>query len=304
MRGRGLRAGLLWAAAGVLAGACGAGGESEVEFEVEVESETESESESETETETESESETETESAVAWSAPAGTTWAIQYSGVIDTSPAVAMATLDLFDTDDAVFAAFRAGGAGIVCYFSAGSTEDWRPDADQFPTAAIGKPLDGWPGERWLDIRDSGVRTVLLGRLDRAVTRHCDGVDPDNVNGHDNDTGFGLTRADLLAFNRWLASEAHARGLAIGLKNGPDMAAELEPDFDWELSEECLDFGECDDYAPFIAAGKAVFHLEYVASRADGPARRDAVCTDPRRAGFSTLIKTLDLDAWALACPR
>lgn len=42
----------------------------------------------------------------------------------------------------------------------------------------------------------------------------------DNVNGHQNPTGFKLTKADLVRYNKFLASEAHRLGLAIGLKNG------------------------------------------------------------------------------------
>lgn len=40
------------------------------------------------------------------------------------------------------------------------------------------------------------------------------------MNGHQNPTGFPLTKPDLLAFNLFLVGEAHKRGLAIGLKNG------------------------------------------------------------------------------------
>ena len=60
----------------------------------------------------------------------------------------------------------------------------------------------------------------MLARLDLAQQRGCDGVEPDNVQSYDDDTGFELTAADQLAFNRRVADEAHARGLAVGLKNG------------------------------------------------------------------------------------
>ena len=42
----------------------------------------------------------------------------------------------------------------------------------------------------------------------------------DNINGHENPTGFRLKKPDLVAYNKFLASEAHKLGLAIGLKNG------------------------------------------------------------------------------------
>jgi hypothetical protein len=39
----------------------------------------------------------------------------------------------------------------------------------------------------------------------------------DNVDGFTNATGFPLTPVDQLTYNRFLAMEAHVRGLSIGL---------------------------------------------------------------------------------------
>ena len=41
-----------------------------------------------------------------------------------------------------------------------------------------------------------------------AVQKGCDGVDPDNVDGYTNKTGFPLTAKDQLAYNKFLAQEA------------------------------------------------------------------------------------------------
>jgi len=200
-------------------------------------------------------------------------------------------------------AQLRADGRKIICYFSAGSREDWREDASAFDPADIGRPLDGWPGENWLDIRSPRVRVIMEARLDRAAARGCDAVEPDNVDAYANDSGFPLTRQDQLDYNRFLANAAHARGLSVGLKNAVDLIADLQPDFDWALNEECLAYEECTAYAPFLNAQKAVFHVEYVDAAADGPARLAQVCADPSRQGFSTLVKLWDLDAWRLSCP-
>ena len=186
-----------------------------------------------------------------------------------------------------------------MCYFSAGSHEAWRADAAAFPAEVIGAPLDGWPGERWLDVRAGAVRERMRERLDHARARGCDGVEPDNVDGYANRSGFPLTADDQLAFNRFLAAEAHARGLSIGLKNDLDQAAALEPVFDWALVEECLAHDECERLAPFVAAGKAVFHVEY----ADA-ARAAEICAAPAARGFETLIKHVALDGFRIACRR
>lgn len=233
-----------------------------------------------------------------WRPPPGTTWQWQLTGTIDTSLAVTMYDVDLFDAPDDILAALRERGTRIVCYFSAGSHEDWRADAAELPAHVLGTPLDGWAGERWLDIRSPIVRTQMRARLARAKQRGCDGVEPDNVDGYANPSGFPLTAADQLDFNRFLSREAHVLGLSIGLKNDLDQVAELVSDFDWALVEECVVHGECAALAPFTTANKAVFHVEYGAG-----SLATTVCPETHALGFSTLIKNLELDAWRVACP-
>lgn len=238
-----------------------------------------------------------------WCPQPGTTWQWQLVGEVDpTGAAVEMFDLDLFDVPMATMAALQGQGVTVVCYFSAGSHEDWRPDADDFPPTAIGNPLGEWPGEHWLDIRDPGVRQVLAARLDLAAQKGCDAVEPDNVDGYTNDPGFPLTGDDQLDFNRWLAAEAHARGLSVGLKNDLDQLEALLPHFDWALNEECMVYDECDRLDVFIDAGKAVFHTEYVDDAAQGRGLAATVCPDAQARSFSTLIKEWDLTEWGIAC--
>jgi endo-alpha-1,4-polygalactosaminidase (GH114 family) len=237
-----------------------------------------------------------------WTPAPGTSWQWQLSGELDVSVDVAMYDIDLFDAPDAVIAQLHADARVVICYFSAGSHEDWRPDAADYLPEAIGDPLDGWPGEHWVDIRHADVRTILEARLDLAVERGCDGVEPDNVDGFANTTGFPLSAEDQLDFNRFLATAAHARDLSVGLKNDLEQIDALVDDFDWALDEECLSYDECDLLSPFIDAGKAVFHVEYVDDPADGSALADSTCPVTLPLGFSSLIKTWELDAWRIAC--
>ena len=232
----------------------------------------------------------------------GMSWQWQLLGTIDTSLDVQMYDVDLVDTPQAVIDELHTAGRTVICYFSAGSWEDWRADAGDFPTEAIGKTMEGWEDEKWIDIRSDGVRAVMRTRLDLAVTKNCDGVEPDNMDGYVNDTGFDLDGYDQLDYNAYIAEQAHSRGLSVGLKNDVDQLEVLEPCYDWALNEECFAFGECENYEPFVAAGKAVFHVEYVDDIADGQALADQVCGQASIAGFSTLIKEWDLEPWVIAC--
>jgi hypothetical protein len=238
-----------------------------------------------------------------WCPEPGLSWQWQIDGQpIDTSFDVAMYDIDLVDVTEAELSILKADGRAIVCYFSAGSHEDWRPDADAFPEAAIGEPLDGWPGERWLDIRDPTVRELQAARIEHAAARGCDGVEPDNVDGYANASGFPLTAEDQLDFNRFIAAQAHEHGLSIGLKNDLEQIPALVEDFDWALNEECASYDECELLTPFIDANKAVFNVEYVDAMADGPNLANAVCADALALGLSTLIKEWDLGPWQLPC--
>ena len=177
-----------------------------------------------------------------WVPAPGTTWHWQLTGDVDTSLDVDVYDIDLFDVEASLIGELQDAGRVVICYFSAGSYEEWRPDADQFPDMALGSELDGWPGERWLDHRDPTVREIMAARLDLAVEKGCDAVEPDNVDGYANNNGVGLTGDDQLDYNGWLATEAHARDLSIGLKNDLDQLAELADQFDWALNEECMQF--------------------------------------------------------------
>src|SRR6185503_12762977 len=120
---------------------------------------------------------------------------------------------DLFDAAQPTIDALHAAGGYVICYFSAGSFENWRPDAARFPKRVVGKAYEGWAGESWLDIRQrDALAPILEARLDLAVQKHCDAADPDNVDGFSNPTGFEIGKDDQLAFDRWLAAAAHSRG--------------------------------------------------------------------------------------------
>jgi hypothetical protein len=231
-----------------------------------------------------------------WTPAPGISWQWQLSGALDLSVDAALYDIDLFDATAATVAALHARGRHVVCYLDAGTYEPGRPDSGAFPASVLGAAVEGWPGERWLDIRRLDVLgPILERRLDLCREKGFDGVEPDNVDAYANSSGFPLSAADQLAFNRFVASAAHARGLSVGLKNDLDQAAALEPDFDWALSEQCYEYRECDALQPFARAGKAVLIAEYELEPA-------AFCAQARAAGYSAIHKRLDLDAWRQAC--
>lgn len=239
-----------------------------------------------------------------WRPVPGTSWQWQLTDLpIDRSLDVQMYDIDLFDVPQATIDALHDEGRIVICYFSAGSYEEWREDADRFPTAALGNELDGWAGERWLDVRDATVRTIMTDRLDLAVSKGCDGVEPDNVDGYTNDTGFPLTATDQLVFNRRLSNAAHRLGLGVALKNDGDQAGLLVDYYDFALNEECHEYEECEALQPFLDAGKPVLNAEYAGSRPTAASLASRVCPASASMGLRTVIYPHDLDgSWEVPC--
>ena len=138
---------------------------------------------------------------------------------------------------------------------------------------------------------------IMEARLDLAVAKGCDAVDPDNVDLHQHDTGFSISDGGMVAFNLALVDAAHARGLAIGLKNNIEQFDAIASAYDFAVNEECFEFDECAEYSDdFIDDDKAVFHIEYAVNLTQ-------ICAVTQSLGLSTLKKSLDLDAPFQACP-
>ncbi len=236
----------------------------------------------------------------AWYRPAiETSWEIQLTGPLNTSYPAQLYDVDLFDTPPETIASLKERGVRVVCYFSAGSYEEWRSDAGLFPSSVLGEALAGWPGERWLDIRSETVRSIMAARMDLAAQKGCDGIDPDNVDGYTQATGFALTAEDQLAYNTFLADEAHKRGLAVGLKNDLGQVAALVDRFDFSINEECHAYNECDYLMPFIERGKPVFNIEYNVPQS----AQETLCADAKIRNFRTLIMPDNLDgSFRISC--
>ncbi len=226
-----------------------------------------------------------------------TSWQWQLQGNINTSYDVDLYDIDLFDTDETLIDSLQNDGKIVICYFSGGSYEEWRDDSSSFPPEVLGNDLDGWAGEKWLDISNDALKPIMRARLDLAAEKGCDGVEPDNMDGYINNTGFALSAQDQLEYNIFIATEAKSRGLLVGLKNDLDQVAQLEPYFDFSVNEQCHECNECDMLQPFIDASKAVFNAEYAQKYVDNTnGERDALCADARAQGLRTLVLPLALD--------
>jgi hypothetical protein len=230
-----------------------------------------------------------------WQPALRTSWQWQLQGKIDQTVRAHAYDVDMFETPAATVKSLHRKSRVVVCYVDAGTWENWRPDADQFPDAVKGRS-NGWPGERWLDVRALDVlRPILRARVAKCEAKGFDAIEYDNVDGYANKTGFPLTGRDQLRFNAWLANVAHRHGLSVALKNDLGQVGKLLPYFDFALDEQCFQYHECFKLKPFIEAGKAVFEVEY---RLDPP----DFCPKANRLNFNSMKKHLSLKAWRHPC--
>ena len=232
-----------------------------------------------------------------WTPTVADSWTIQLTGTLNTSYDVKVYDVDLFDTPQATINALHTAGRVVVCYFSAGSAENWRDDYSNFTASDKGNGLDGWAGEYWLDTRSDNVRSIMVTRMKLAQSKGCDAVDPDNVDGYTNTTGFLFTASDQLDYNTYLAQQAHALGLKVGLKNDIDQLSSLASTFDFAINEQCNVYNECSGYSAFTSLNKPVFNIEYDSAYQNNTSgARDALCTASKAADIRTLVLGLNLD--------
>lgn len=102
---------------------------------------------------------------------------------ISSNNAYSVIDVDLFDNDAATISEFKTAGKKVICYFSAGTREDWRDDKGSFQASDYGQEMDEWPGENWVNVKSENVKAIMKKRIALAKQKGCDAVDPDNVDG-------------------------------------------------------------------------------------------------------------------------
>jgi hypothetical protein len=134
--------------------------------------------------------------ATVWQPAVGASWQIVLakglklgSGASVVPSTAGIYDIDLFEntaqgTDKSVIDALHAQGKKVICYFSAGTYEPYRPDSSKFKPADLGKALPDWPDEKWLKVSSPDVRAIMSSRIEIAAKMGCDGLDPDNMDGY------------------------------------------------------------------------------------------------------------------------
>lgn len=230
-----------------------------------------------------------------WTPNPSDSWQIQLQGDVITAPGIEVYDVDIDSTSAQLVKKIHHAGAHGICYFNAGALENWRTDVGGLPRSVVGKPLEGWAGEYWLDIRQLDVlKPLLTKRIDTCKAKGFDAIDPDNIDGYQNDSGFALTENDSIAYVQLLSELAHDRGMSVGLKNGLSIPPRTAAVIDFAINEQCQQYQECAAYKPLAAAGKTVLNIEY-----SGGAK---LACENQPAGLTTVYADLDLGGKLIRC--
>lgn len=240
--------------------------------------------------------------AAAWIPVPGSSYQIQYDGRLHLHVPASIYDLDMFDTRPSVVATLHRMGRRVICYIDVGTWERWRRDAGKFPKSVLGRRDGPWPGERWLDIRRRSIlEPIMAARFDLCRRKGFDGVDPDNIDGYQNNTGFALTAAEQLTYDEWVAHAVHARGMTVAQKNDNSQVKDLSKVFDFAVLEQCYAQGWCNQFDVYTRTNRLVVDVEYNVPRKEFVER---TCQDVARYDETAILKKLELTAWIVTCPR
>jgi hypothetical protein len=187
--------------------------------------------------------------------------------------------IDAIDNPASTVRALHRMHDKVICYIEVGAAGNYYSASEEgirvtyyAQLAAAGDLGQGVPRypERYLNINaPSTLRIIKSMILKQCSAKGFDAVEPDIDDSYTDSTGFLITEAENIRYDRTLGAYAHSLGLAWGQKNGdqdPSFSAALEPTTDFLLDEECNFYQTCQIVTPpYVKAKKLVLNAEYTA---------------------------------------
>ncbi|MEZ0106210.1 hypothetical protein ABH920_000191 [Catenulispora sp. EB89] len=196
--------------------------------------------------------------------PTGVKWDYQIGGAYPPPSGVRVVSRDS--------SASPAPGLYNICYINAfqaqpDATGWWQSNhPDLLLKTSSGAPVidQNW-NEQLLDVSTDAKRAALAqvegGWIASCAAKGFQAIEPDNLDSYSRSQGL-LTADNDVAMATQLARLAHAKGLAIAQKNTTEFLSRAHQiGFDFAVSEQCGDYGECGGYASTYA--NHVVDVEY-----------------------------------------
>jgi hypothetical protein len=196
-----------------------------------------------------------------------------------TSPTPTVYDIDGIINPASTIAALHKLGDKTICYIEVGAAGNYYSAAQEHLKTTyyaqlkaahdLGDGVSGYP-ERYLNIKAASTLRIIEAMIrQQCSAKGFDAVEPDIDDSFSDTTGFGITEAQNISYDKTLGAYAHSLGLAWGQKNGDansEFSAALEPTTDFLLDEECNFYHTCNVVTPpYVHAGKLVLNAEYTA---------------------------------------
>jgi hypothetical protein len=195
-----------------------------------------------------------------WQPRPGLRWQIQLTGAFVDAVTANVYDLDPYATSEDRVTDLHAQGRETMCHLTLGASDMSLPDAHRMPRSALG--AEAGAGSRSIDIRQwDRIEPIIAARLTLCQSKGFDAVDADTLSAYP-----GIGTADQLTYARRVVDLAHQIGLKAGVRTNGALAEAVAGFADFAIATGCFAHADCDDYAPFIKADKAVFDLETVAA--------------------------------------
>ena len=210
--------------------------------------------------------------------------------------------VDAFETSAETVATLHLEGKKVIAYVSVGTIEKSRPDLGLLPSEIVGKVYPEWPDEKWLNIHEiDKMKPWLISRFEMIKRKGFDAIEPDNLDGYGNVTGFDISLDDTKLFCNYIIDLAHSLGLGIGQKNMPELTLIYCSKFDWALTEDAFQQGWQQEMLPYINKNKPVFAVEYTDKTSQNNFVTQ-VCPVASSMRYSCILKNRMLDKWIYFC--
>jgi hypothetical protein len=185
--------------------------------------------------------------------------------------------IDGIDNPASTVAALHKLKDRVICYIEVGAAGNYYSAAEEHLKVTyfqqlrrdhdLGKGVPGYP-EYYLNVNKASTMTIIKAMIrQQCAAKGFDAVEPDIDDSYTDETGFGITEAQNIKYDKALAAYAHGLGLAWGQKNGdadPRFSEQMEQVADFLLDEECNFYGTCSIVTPpYLRARKLVLNAEY-----------------------------------------
>lgn len=231
--------------------------------------------------------------------PTESYWDWQLTEPFNLSRDLQVIDLDPDSVTASQVATLNSKGIKTICYVSIGTLEDYRDDIDDFPASVIGNIYGDWPDEKFLDVREIAILTPLMqARFQRCKDMGFDAIEPDNMDVHENNSGFNISQSDMVDYIQALASVAHGMGLEYAQKNVSDLTPQLINTSDFVITESCYQDGWCNEVMAYSAAGKDILDAEYN----DRPIDFETACGFAANNDIKMILKDRDLTSQLETC--